>query len=205
MAEGRLDRARMMLVVAAAGTLAVGAGAAVAGGAFRGPTFHGTAFDPAPAPAIRLMGTDGRPASLDDFKGRPVFVFFGYTHCPDVCPLTLSRLLVSLAAAGEEGRDARVLFVSVDPARDTPAVLAEYARRLGPQVVGVTGDSAALAAAQAGYGAYVVPAAPGAHAHAMAHSSAVYGIDRKGRLRVLISETRSRSEIQEDVRTLVRL
>jgi protein SCO1/2 len=204
MAEGRMGRMRMVLTVAAMGALAVGAGAAVAGGALGGPTFHGTAYEPVQAaPEVHLTGTDGKPLTLAALRGRPVFLFFGYTHCPDVCPLTLARLLAALAAAGDDAKDARVLFVSVDPARDTPPVLAEYARRLGPQVIGATADSASLAAAQAAYGAYVMPAADAGHA--MAHSSAVYGIDRKGRLRVLISELRTGSEITDDVRTLVGL
>ena len=205
MSEGRLSRARLALVILAGGVLAVGGGAAVAGGMFRPPVFRGTAYDPpAAAPPLDFTGSDGKPVSMAALRGHPVFVFFGYTHCPDVCPLTLSRIIASLQGAGSDGEDARVLFVTVDPARDTPAVMAEYTRRLGPQVIGAIGDSATLARAQAAYGAYVVPARPG-EPTSMGHSSAVYGIDRKGRLRVLISEMRSTEEIRDDVRTLVGL
>ena len=204
MAEGRLSRVKLVLIVAAAGIVAVGGGVAVAATAFREPVFRGTSYDKAPAPPLELTGADGKPFSLADLRGHPVFVYFGYTHCPDVCPLTLARLLGAIRTAGPEGENARVLFVSVDPARDTPAVIAEYARRMGGQVIPVTGDSAAIARAQAAYGAYVLPMPAGEH-QGMAHSSAVYGIDRKGRLRVLISEMRSSDEIRDDVRTLVGL
>ncbi|MDB4948848.1 MAG: putative SCO1/SenC family protein [Gemmatimonadetes bacterium] len=195
-----LRRVRVVLVAGIVAALAVLGVTALRTRAV--PTFHGTAYDPAPAPALALHGVDGRPASLADFRGRPVFVYFGYTHCPDVCPLTLSRLVAALAAAGKDGKEARILFVTVDPARDTPAVLAEYARRMGPQVVALTGDSASIERAKAGYGAYVVPMPHGVHG-GMGHSSAVYGIDRQGRLRVLIGDSATRDEIGGDVRTLV--
>jgi protein SCO1/2 len=205
MPQLRLVRLRQVLMITAGAAVAITGGMAVASRALRPPSFHGTPYDPpTPAPAVSLVGVDGRRVSLADFHGRPVFLYFGYTHCPDVCPLTLARVLASLRAAGDDGKSARVLFITVDPARDTPAALAEYARRQGPQVTPLTGDSAALAQVQAAYGAYVMPTTPGAHGD-MSHSSAVYGIDRKGRLRVLISEMRTTEEIRDDVRTLVRL
>jgi protein SCO1/2 len=201
----RTDRLRVALTVIAGAAVAVMGGTAVASRALRAPAFHGTPYDPpTAAPAVSLTGVDGRPVRLADFRGRPVLLYFGYTHCPDVCPLTLARVLAALRSAGEEGRDARVLFITVDPAHDTPAVLAEYARRQGPQVTPLTGDPATLAQVQAAYGAYVMPTTPGAHGD-MSHSSAVYGIDRTGRLRVLISEMRTGNEIRDDVRTLVGL
>jgi protein SCO1/2 len=201
----RMDRLRTALMVIAGAAVAVMGGTAVASRALRPPAFHGTPYDPPTmAPAVTLTGVDGKPVRLADFRGRPVLLYFGYTHCPDVCPLTLARVLAALKAAGENGRDARVLFITVDPANDTPAALADYARRQGAQVVPMTGDSATLARVQAAYGAYVVPTPAGAHGD-MGHSSSVYGIDRKGRLRVLMSEMRTGDDIRDDVRTLVGL
>ncbi|HEX8904455.1 MAG TPA: SCO family protein, partial [Longimicrobiaceae bacterium] len=148
--------------------------------------------------------------------GRPLLLFFGYTRCADFCPQTLGRLSRAVAAAGEDAEDARILLVTVDPAHDTPAALKRYVARFGPRVSAATGDSAALAAAWRGYGAYVVPAAAPApamsHAHAgapkppaqLVHGGVVYGIDRAGNLQVVISDGATEDEIRDDVRTLSR-
>ncbi|HEX8904458.1 MAG TPA: SCO family protein [Longimicrobiaceae bacterium] len=179
--------------------------------------FHGTTYDTvAPAADFRLADQDGRPVTLASFRGRPLLLFFGYTRCADFCPQTLGRLSRAVAAAGGDAEDARILLVTVDPAHDTPAVLKRYVARFGPHVLGATGDSAALAAAWQGYGAYVVPATPSpttSHVHAgaapkppaqLVHSGVVYGIDRAGNLQVVISDGATEEEIRDDVRTLSR-
>ncbi|HEX2204913.1 MAG TPA: SCO family protein [Longimicrobium sp.] len=183
-----------------------------------GPRFHGTTYEEvAPAPDFRLVDHDGRPVTLASYRGHPVLLFFGFTHCPDVCPTTMSRLGRVIGDLGGRAEDVRVLLVTIDPARDTPAVMKEYVRRFGPFATGLTGDSAAVAAAMAGYGAYVMPppptegpaAAHGAHAPrrpgAMPHTSVVYGIDREGRLRVVISDAATEEQTRDDVRALARL
>jgi protein SCO1/2 len=182
--------------------------------------FHGTTYEELElAPDFALVDHDGRPVTLESYRGRPVLLFFGYTHCPDVCPLTLTRLQRSVRALGSRGEDIRILLVTNDPRRDTPPVLREYVSRFGPQAVGLTGDSAAIARAMAGYGAYTAPpnasaAAPAdPHAHGshaarpamLAHSSVVYGIDREGRLQVVFSEGAKQEWVDDDVRRLARL
>ena len=182
------------------------------------PAFHGTTYEEvAPAADFRLVDQDGRPVSLAGLRGAPVLLFFGYTHCPDVCPLTLDRLSRVLRRLGSRADDVRVLLVTVDPARDTPAALKAYVSRFGPRVSGVTGDSAALRRAWEGYGVHVNPDAGGAghadHAESgaaaarprLAHTGVVYGIDRLGNLRVVISDTATEEEMLDDVRTLARL
>lgn len=196
---------------AALGAAAVGGAAGWTGAA----SFHGTTYDDTgPAPAFALVDHDGRPATLETYRGHPVLLFFGYTHCPDVCPLTLARLQRSVRAAGRGGQDVRILLVTNDPKRDTPPVLRSYVAKFGPQVVGLTGDSASMARAMAGYGAYTMPPAPAAaHAHGgahakpamISHSAVVYGIDREGRLRVVITEGARQEWMDDDVRTLSRL
>jgi protein SCO1/2 len=205
--------------------LAIVVGAAVAVAPRPAPRFHGTTYtDVAPAAEFALTDHDGRAVSLASYRGTPVLLFFGYTHCPDVCPLTLDRLTRAVRTAGRGARDTRILLVTLDPARDTPAALKAYTARFGPAVVGLTGDSAALAQARAGYGAYVeqVPAQPaaaghahGAHAYAAdasapaalktVHSGVVYGIDRRGNLQVVITDGAPIEQIADDVRTLSRL
>jgi len=187
------------------------------------PRFHGTTYTSvAPAAEFSLTDHDGRPVSLRSYRGAPVLLFFGYTHCPDVCPLTLHRVTRALRAAGGRADDVRVLMVTLDPARDTPAALKAYAQRFGPEVVGLTGDSAALSNARAGYGAFIadVPAQPASAGHAhgagaappsaapalkTVHPGVVYGIDRRGNLQVVITEGAPVEQIADDVRTLSRL
>lgn len=215
-------RLALWTCVAVMAALVVAAGVAVA--PRQPPRFHGTTYtEVAPAAEFALTDHDGRPVSLGSYRGSPVLLFFGYTHCPDVCPLTLDRLTRAIHAIGRDARDVRVLLVTLDPARDTPAALKAYATRFGPAVVGLTGDSAALAKARAGYGAYIAkapaqstaghahgghgaaPAASAAPATRTVHSSVVYGIDRRGNLQVVITDGAPVEQITDDVRTLSRL
>lgn len=204
--------------------MALVVGAAVAVSPRPAPRFHGTTYtEVLPAADFALTDHEGRAVTLRSYRGAPVLLFFGYTHCPDVCPLTLDRLTRALRAAGRDARDVRVLLVTLDPARDTPAALKTYAARFSPAIVGLTGDSAALAKARAGYGSFVaqVPAQPAAaHAHEghaaapaeseppalkTVHPGVVYGIDRRGNLQVVITEGAPVEQIADDVRTLSRL
>ena len=108
---------------------------------------------------------------------------------------------------GSRGDDVRVLLVSVDPERDTPAVLADYVKRFGPQVTGLTGDAEVLRRMRAQYGAYAEHGGghgAGEHADVM-HTNAVYGIDRAGKLRVLIAPDGPEEQMRDDIRTLARL
>ena len=205
----RITLALSALIVAAA--VAYGAWSATPG-----PRFHGTTYEEvSAAPDFRLVDHDGRPVTLASYRGHPVLLFFGFTHCPDVCPLTMSRLSRVVRDLGGRAEEVRVLLVTVDPARDTPAAMKAYVERFGAFATGLTGDPAAVARAMAGYGAHILPPppnVPGAHAaHAPAkpgaipHTAVVYGIDREGRLRVVISDAASEEETRDDVRTLARL
>jgi protein SCO1 len=155
-----LDKKQILPLAAAIVVVSAIASLAVVGLPARGPLFHGTTYDELlPAAEFRLVDHQGRAKTLASFRGKPVLLFFGYTHCPDVCPLTLSRLSQAVEGLGRRARDVQIVLITVDPARDTPPVLAEYVTRFGPNVVGLTGDSASVAQAMAGYGAYVLPMA----------------------------------------------
>lgn len=207
----------LVTVVMVAVAIVVATGIAIA--PRRAPAFHGTTYtEVAPAAQFSLVDQDGRPVSLDSYRGRPVLLFFGYTQCPDVCPTTLAKLTKAMRDAGGDAEDIRVLLITLDPANDTPGVLRDYTRHFGPAVAGLTGDSAALATARQGYGAYVeqmpaaAPAGHGEHAaHAPAagaktvHSGVVYGIDRRGNLQVVISDSATPDQVRDDVRTLAGL
>jgi len=173
-----------------------------AAGRLQPPSFHGTSFsDVAPAPAFALTDHTGRDVTLADYRGSATLVFFGFTHCPDVCPLTLARLARVLETMGPAAKDVQVLLVTVDPERDTPEVLREYVERFGPGINGLTGSEASIHAAMAGYGAYTMSGS----SHGLDHSSAVYGIDREGQLRVVISHDAPEEEMLSDIRALLRL
>lgn len=167
--------------------------------------FDGTAYDPPmPAPDFALTEHTGRTIRLADLRGRPALLFFGYTHCPDVCPLTLARLRRTLDGLGTGPDEIRILLVTVDPARDTPEVLARYVERFGPGVSGVTGSPDALAALARGFGVHS-QAGPEGSAHAMMHTSAVFGLDSAGEIRVLIHATDPDADVEGDLGELLRL
>jgi protein SCO1 len=196
---------RLLIVLAVAA--AASAAGALAMALPRGePAFHGTTFtELTRAPDFALTDTEGRTVTLADLEGAPALLFFGFTHCPDVCPLTLAKLTRALERAGRAGRGVRVVLVTLDPERDTPEVLGRYVRGFGPAVVGLTGDSAVLADARAGYGAYVRRDDGHARHGGMVHSSAVYGIDRRGNLAVVINEAAPEDAVVDDVRALARM
>jgi protein SCO1/2 len=131
---------------------------------------------------------DGRQVTGADYRGKVVLLYFGYTYCPDVCPLTLANVAKVLRALGPDARAVRVLFVTVDPDRDTLPVLRQYAGAFAPQIDALRGDPDALAALARRYRvAYSVkPASPG-QVYEVTHSSGIYAFDRDGMPRLLIS------------------
>jgi protein SCO1/2 len=176
------------------------------------PTFHGTTYNPPmAAPEFVLTSHTGEAVRMSDFRGTPVLLFFGYTHCPDVCPLTLSKLSRVLDSLDASPEDVRVLLVTVDPERDTPAVMAEYVPAFGPHALGLTGERAVLEEVWAGYGVYSQPMHGGHGEHAadaapmVSHTTPVFGIDRAGQLRVLIHGDQPDEVMRDDVRALLRL
>ncbi len=147
---------------------------------------------------------DGAVVHAKDFRGHVVLLYFGYTHCPDVCPTTLSRLSHAVAALGTLAQQVRILFVSVDPARDTAAQLKAYAAAFGPQVVGLHGTQAELKALTKRYRVSYGYGKPDAHGnYEVSHSSAVYVFDRQGEIRLLAGATDKASVITGDLRRLL--
>jgi len=131
---------------------------------------------------------DGKTVTGTDFKGKVVLLAFGYTFCPDICPLTMSNLSLVLTKLGKKASDVRALFVTVDPNRDTLAVLKDYAAAFGPDVIGLRGDADQLAAVAKRYRvAYSVTPATDDAPYTVNHSSAIYVFDETGRIRLLVS------------------
>jgi protein SCO1/2 len=128
-----------------------------------------------------LVAHDGRTVTDRDFLGAPHLVFFGFTHCPDVCPTKLFEISEVLRATGERGRRLRGLFITVDPERDSPEALRSYLSSFDDRIVGLTGEPAAIEAAVRAYRAYVrkVPLKDGGYT--MEHPTLVYLMDKNNR------------------------
>jgi len=165
------------------GAVALTAGALV-GAAWMLP---GTATAPAATAALTPVGGEfalvddqAKPRTWSDFRGKPVAVFFGFTHCPDICPTTLGELSVLLADLGERGDDLQVVLVSGDPERDTPEVLNAYLQSFDPRIVGLTGTEAEVDRAFSAFKAYrrKVPTENGDYT--VDHSAGIYLYDRDG-------------------------
>jgi protein SCO1/2 len=150
---------------------------------------HFAGHSPSPiGPAVAAVGGPfqledeaGKPFSDQDMKGRPFLVFFGYTHCPDVCPTTLFEISEVMRALGKDADRTGALFITIDPERDTPAALKDYLSNFDPHLRGLTGDPAAVEAALKAYRVYAakIPLKDGDYT--MDHSAAVYLMDKDGR------------------------
>ena len=143
--------------------------------------------------------SDGQTVTAADYRGKIVALYFGYTNCPDVCPATLANLTEMLAKV--QRPDVLVLFVSVDPARDTPASLKKYTAAFSPQIEGLTGPDNALASFARRYRvAYSVDPAP---PYTVMHSNAVFFFDKSGRARLVTTDTTDTSALAADVEKLL--
>ncbi|RFB79257.1 SCO family protein [Methylovirgula sp. 4M-Z18] len=127
-----------------------------------------------------LVAQDGKSFTDKDMLGKPTLIFFGYTHCPDVCPTTLFDMSEVLRKLGPDKKVA-ALFITVDPERDTPEVLKDYLSSFDPRIVGLSGDRTAVEAAMRNYRVYAkkVPANDGGYT--MDHTSLIYLMDKQGR------------------------
>jgi protein SCO1 len=169
-------------------------------------TFHGTEYPDSPlAPDFALIDHRGEAATLSAQRGRAVLLFFGYSRCPDVCPLTLSRLSRVLRDAGIGPDRLRVLLVTVDPEFDAPQILAQYIEPFGPSFEAITGTRQQIDAVLAEYGVF----AEAGHGHdgssTLAHTSVVFAVDSTGRLRALIHPEEAAEIVTADIQTLLRL
>jgi protein SCO1 len=131
--------------------------------------------------------SDGRRVTEADYRGRIVMLYFGYTFCPDACPTTLANVAEILKRLGPDAERVRLLFVTVDPDRDTLPVLGEYVKNFAPQIEGLRGDSDEIASLARRYRvAYSVTPATKTHPYEVTHGSAIYVFDGSGAARLLI-------------------
>ncbi|MGH8686249.1 MAG: SCO family protein [Burkholderiales bacterium] len=152
---------------------------------------------------FRMTAANGGAVSAADYRGKVVLLFFGYTNCPDVCPTTLARLAAARAAMRERRDAVQVLFVTVDPARDSLARLAEYVPAFGPGMAGLRGDEDAIEALTRRYRVSYTRDKPDAHGdYAVSHSGGVFVFDGKGRARLLVRPDDAAPGIAADLERL---
>ena len=153
---------------------------------------------------LALTGHDGKPRTLADFRGKVVVLFFGYTHCPDICPTTLVEMAGVMKKLGADAGHVQVLFVTVDPERDTPEVLAKYVPAFDAGFLGMSGDAGATQRAAKEFKIFYEKRpgnAPGAYT--VDHSGQSYVIDPQGRLRLFVRHDRIAADLAEDLRALL--
>jgi protein SCO1 len=143
-----------------------------------------------PLAFIMVRANDVARVGAADYRGKTVLLYFGYTHCPDECPTTLANIAAALHELGPAAQNVRVLFVSVDPARDTIPVLNRYVRAFAPQIDGLRGSDNAIAMFARRYRVLyaVTPASPG-HAYDVMHSDSLFFFDGTGRARYVLTST----------------
>jgi protein SCO1/2 len=151
-----------------------------------------------------LTDHTGRPRTLADFRGKVVVLFFGYTQCPDVCPTTLSDMAKALRALGPDAQRVQVLFVTVDPKRDTPGLLKNYVPAFNPTFLGLYGDAAATAKVTKDFKIYAAER-PGKtpESYTVDHSAQSLVFDPKGRLRLMLAYGMPGDKIAADLKILL--
>jgi len=172
----------------------------------KGPSFQATDMTGASfGRDFELTAPDGKLRRLADFRGKAVVLFFGYTQCPDVCPTTLAALAEAMKQLGADADRVQVLFVTVDPERDTPALLSQYVPAFDPRFLGLYGDADATARTAKEFKIIyqkVPGAAPGTYT--MDHSAGTYIFDPQGRLRLYVSNAQGSNVFAHDLRELLR-
>ncbi|WP_114238171.1 SCO family protein [Dyella sp. C9] len=155
---------------------------------------------------FHLVDDQGKQVTGQDYHGKVVLLYFGYTHCPDVCPLTLAHLHVVMQRLGPLADGARILFVSVDPARDTPEVMHAYVNAFDPRAVGLTGSPREIEALSKRYRSAFTREPDDANGqYEVSHSSAIYIFDRNGNARLLSTPDRSLDDLVHDLHLLLSL
>ena len=168
--------------------------------------FKAGLIDPAePAPSFELQGTDGKAYTLSDLEDKVTVLYFGYTHCPDFCPATLSDLAEVKRALGADAENFQVFMITTDPARDTLPELKSYMAAFDDQFVGLGSDVDELARVWASYGVYVQQNEGSVSSgYLVDHTSTTYVIDKDGMWRLLIPFDFPTDAIVEDIQFLIR-
>jgi len=147
-----------------------------------------------------LTSQTGARLNTADLRGKLLVLFFGYTHCPDICAPTVAKLAQAVKMLGEEGKRVQVLFISVDPEHDTPAQLQRFVSGFGPSVIGLTGSTDEISAIAADHMVFFKQAKAGTRVE---HTGMVFVKDARGRMRLLIKDSAPLDDIVHDLRLLL--
>jgi len=152
---------------------------------------------------LALTDHNGKPRMLEEFRGKAVVVFFGFTQCPDVCPTTLADVAGALKKLGPDAARVQVLFVTVDPERDTPQLLAQYVAAFDPGFIALRGDLPATQAAAKEFKIFFEKRKTGG-GYTIDHSAQSYVLDGQGRLRLLVRHDRIAQDLADDLRLILK-
>jgi protein SCO1/2 len=184
------------------------AATAVALAACSGPpdiSFHATDITGAEyGKALALTDHRGAPRALADFRGKVVTIFFGYTQCPDVCPTSLATMAEVMRQLGPDAERVQVIFVTVDPERDTPELLASYVPAFDSRFIGLYGDAAQTEAAAKDFRTFYRKSGDTSGSdYTVDHSAGTYVFDPKGRVRLYVKHAEPAENIAADIRLLL--
>ncbi|HLR12695.1 MAG TPA: SCO family protein [Burkholderiaceae bacterium] len=167
---------------------------------FLGTDLSGTDY----GKALSMPDTTGELRTLEDFSGKVTVVFFGFTQCPDICPTALAEMAHTLELLDDQANNVQVVFITVDPERDTPEILQEYVQAFDDRFMGLTGSDKQLEKTAKSFKVYYARAPENAtEDYSMDHSASFYVFDQKGEPRVLISGDAPADEIASDIRQLL--
>jgi protein SCO1 len=191
----------MRAILAALAAVALLSGCGQQAPSFNGADVTGASF----GRDFALTGHDGKPRTLADFRGKAVVIFFGFTQCPDVCPTALSTLAEAMRRLGPHAARGQVLFVTIDPERDTPDLLSRYVPAFHPSFLGLYGDAEATARVAKEF-KVVYRKVPGQtpETYTMDHSAGMYVLDPQGRLRLFESHGQGADALAHDLAELLR-
>lgn len=197
-----LDGRRRFLLTATAGAMAL---ALAACGDKKGPVFKGSDVTGTHlGKDLALSDFNGQPRTLASFAGKVLVVFFGYTQCPDVCPTSLAELGDVMHKLGPDADRVQVLFISVDPERDTPEILKQYTTAFDSRFLALRGTADETRKTAASFKAYYAKVqGKNGDDYTMDHTAAFYLLDGKGEARVLASHTSSADDLAHDIKALL--
>lgn len=195
-----LPSRRSFISLAVAGLLSLGLAGCKEPVKFQGSDISGTHL----GRDMAMVDSSGTLRTLADYKGKVVVVFFGFTHCPDVCPTSMAELAQTMSLLKGDAKKVQVVMITVDPERDTGAIMDTYVKAFNPSFVGLTGSAEQLHKTAQSFKAYYAKASGGtADSYSMNHSSSFYILDQTGEARVLLNGNAPAKVIADDIRQLL--
>ena len=199
-ADARISRRHRLAGLAIAGAALLGCEPRGVGGApsFAGIDITGASY----GKGFSLLDAHGQRRTLDDFRGKVVMLYFGFVQCPDVCPTALARASAVMQALGPQADEVQLIFVTVDPERDTPELLREYMAAFDSRFVALTGSLSDIEQTAREFKAYFSKVPTGS-SYTMDHTALTYLFDRQGRIRVALRHEQTTQDYLADTRSLL--